>query len=83
MLKMTQDEFERVFAERSKMTLEEYRAHWIGLPCGCADESCEGWASVRRGPDAINEHLDFYAPDPPRRMVVGKFENLGFFEKKS
>lgn len=81
--KLTQDEFERGYAERSGMSIEEFRAWRIGLPCGCEDESCPGWAAVSRDPDSINEHLDFYAPDAPRLGIVGKFRELGFVRSHS
>ena len=80
---ITQGEFEYAYASRSGITIEEYRASFIALPCGCTDEACEGWSSVSRDPDAIAEHLDFYAPGAPRSMPVGRFRALGYPVKVS
>ncbi len=60
---LTQDEFERAYAKRSDMTIEEFRAHLIGLPCNCTEEGCEGWAAIDRDPYRIDSHLKHSAPD--------------------
>lgn len=75
---ITQDEFERAYAERSGMTIDEFRAWLIGLPCACGEETCEGWFAVSRDPDHIAEYLDFYAPEAPRTMVHNRFGKLGY-----
>ena len=54
---MTQTEFITGYAERSGLTREQYDSQYVALPCDCPDEDCPGWASVRRRPDAILEHL--------------------------
>lgn len=61
---MKQDEFERAYAARSGMTIEEFRAELIGLPCACTEEGCEGWAAIERDdPYRISMHLKHGAPD--------------------
>lgn len=47
MTKITADEFERGYAERSGISVERLRA--IGRvvrPCSCEADDCEGWQSV-------------------------------------
>jgi hypothetical protein len=44
---MTAEEFERQYAERSGITVEQLRALGrIVAPCHCAAEICEGWQST-------------------------------------
>jgi hypothetical protein len=41
---MTLEEFERGYAERSKMTVERLHALGLhGVPCDCGEGECEGW----------------------------------------
>lgn len=66
---MTRTEFIKAYAERSKLSsdyallgfLEIGEKTMIALPCGCAEEGCEGWAML--GVEHIDHHLQFYAPD--------------------
>ena len=44
--KITADEFERQYAERSGMTVEELRGYLTVRPCECDYEDCEGWQMV-------------------------------------
>lgn len=42
--KMTKEEFEKGYAERSDLTLE--RLHELGMkgaPCDCFEDICQGW----------------------------------------
>lgn len=41
--KMTKDQFERGYAERSGMAVEELRKHMVAKRCACGDPSCRGW----------------------------------------
>lgn len=48
---VTEHEFERAYAERSGVTVEQLRNEWgrIVLPCDpelCEYEGCKGWISV-------------------------------------
>jgi hypothetical protein len=44
---LTAAEFERLYAERSGLTVEELRALGrVVRPCRCDYELCEGWQSV-------------------------------------
>ena len=44
----TADEFERTYAERSGITVEQLRSYGrIVQACDCGHETCQGWASVR------------------------------------
>lgn len=58
---MTRDEFERAYATRSGLPVEQLYA--MGLhaePCTCDDAMCEGWQML--GPD--------WSVDPESGMVV-------------
>jgi hypothetical protein len=45
--RITAGEFERAYAERGGMTVEQLRAHGrVVRPCTCGQEGCEGWQSV-------------------------------------
>jgi hypothetical protein len=47
MAQITAEEFERRYAERSGLTVEELRALGrVVRPCDCEYEECEGWQSV-------------------------------------
>mgnify|MGYP001608779468 FL=1 len=44
---MTAEEFERAYAERSRLTVEQLRA--LGRTvrsCWCGENGCEGWQSI-------------------------------------
>lgn len=44
---MTADEFERAYAERSGITVEQLRAAGrVVAPCRCGEDICEGWQSI-------------------------------------
>ena len=47
--RLTAEEFERAYAERSGMTVDELRAlDRVVRPCDCDSDLCEGWQSVSR-----------------------------------
>lgn len=50
---MTQDEFERAYADRSGVTVEWLREHRTARPCECHEDTCEGWQmlSLERAAD--------------------------------
>lgn len=52
--KITADEFERGYAERSGMTVEQLRKLRVVVRCYCDSELCEGWASV--SPEAAEDY---------------------------
>ena len=44
---MTKEEFEKSYAEKSNMTVEELRELGVTIePCDCEDELCHGWQAV-------------------------------------
>lgn len=44
---MTAEEFERGYAERSKVSVEWLREHdMIVAPCDCEEDDCRGWQMV-------------------------------------
>jgi hypothetical protein len=43
---MTADEFERAYAARAGITVEELRQYRTVRPCNCGDATCEGWQSI-------------------------------------
>lgn len=69
--KISRADFVRGYAERSNLSAE-----WAGLgiidfgdrmkrfamPCGCDDDTCEGWAMVSA--ESMISHLELYAPEP-------------------
>jgi hypothetical protein len=45
--KITAEQFEREYAERSGVTVEWLKANGrVVRPCDCHEEDCEGWQSV-------------------------------------
>lgn len=50
------DEFERAYAARSGVTVDQLHAwgRWAE-PCDCGEDGCEGWAMGRQQEDAIWE----------------------------
>jgi hypothetical protein len=49
-------EFEREYAERSRISVERLREHGrVVVPCACGDPICEGWQSVN-GQDYYADH---------------------------
>ena len=56
---MTAEEFERAYAERGHMTVEQLRGYGrVVRPCACDYEGCEGWMSVHR--ESWEEDQRFY-----------------------
>lgn len=43
---MTADEFERAYAARSGVTVDELREYRTVRPCACGEDGCEGWQSI-------------------------------------
>ena len=66
---MTRTQFIRAYAERSGLShkwaelgfIEVGDRKVLALPCGCEDESCDGWAMVTA--EGVLDHLFLYAPD--------------------
>jgi hypothetical protein len=53
---MTAEEFERQYAERSGITVEQLRALGkIVAPCDCGADMCEGWQSTT--PERLADEL--------------------------
>ena len=45
--RISAEEFEREYAERSGVTVEWLREHGrVVRPCDCGEDGCEGWKSV-------------------------------------
>lgn len=53
---ITKQEFIKRYCERNGVTPEGLARHRVVLPCGCGDDSCEGWALVRNDTQSILEH---------------------------
>lgn len=73
---MTREEFIKAYAARSNLS-DEWAVlgfiqigdmYQLAMPCGCGDESCEGWGMV--GPSNIDSHLRMYAPDELRSAYL-------------
>ena len=46
---MLKDEFEKGYAERSGITVEDlHKRGQEAVPCDCGEESCHGWAMLQR-----------------------------------
>jgi hypothetical protein len=43
---VTADDFERAYAERSGISVEELRRYRTVRPCDCEEEGCDGWQSI-------------------------------------
>jgi hypothetical protein len=43
---VTAEEFEKAYAERSGLTVEELRLYRTVLACDCGEDGCEGWQSL-------------------------------------
>lgn len=68
---MTAAEFEREYAERSGLTVEELRQDNVILACACGEEGmCRGWAAVPNDPHSIKAHNRFYAPKDPSPCIA-------------
>lgn len=39
----TKDQFERDYADASRIPLDELRQHMVAKRCTCGDPSCQGW----------------------------------------
>ena len=46
---ISRDDFERAYAERSGLTVEQLRTFRTVRPCACDYDKCEGWQSVSYG----------------------------------
>ena len=56
---ISKEDFEKGYAERSKMTVEGLRVlGLIACPCDCEEEGCEGWAMVHK--DNLEDHFRLY-----------------------
>lgn len=44
--KITRAEFERGYAERSRLSFDEFHRYLKALPCDCGEEDCEGWQAI-------------------------------------
>ena len=60
--KITKDEFESKYIQRSKITRVFYNEDYITLPCDCGEKDCEGWASISKEPENVCDHIKFYSP---------------------
>ena len=70
---MTKEEFERGYAKRGGISLEQLRAWGRGVvPCACGDPECEGWAMVNLADHAehmrILESIGGREPLPGQRL---------------
>ena len=69
---MNRTDFIRSYAARSNLSdewavlgfIEVGDRYLIALPCGCADETCEGWAMLP--PSGVLDHFQMYAPEKLR-----------------
>lgn len=53
---MTKDEFEKRYAERSDMVVEELRELGVTIePCDCGDILCLGWQAVSQRQRKLKE----------------------------
>lgn len=82
---MTRTEFIKAYVKRSGLPEDAARFAEIGrlrvgdwtqfaMPCGCGDETCEGWAMVG---DDVLEHLFFNAPSDLRDAYRKAVEDAG------
>ena len=58
-MKLTEDQFEKRYAKKSKMTIKQL--HKLGLfavPCDCGDDICEGWVMITR--ENLKGHVQLY-----------------------
>ena len=44
--KVTAEEFERAYADRSQVSVEWLRRYRVVMRCACGDSLCKGWAMV-------------------------------------
>jgi len=55
--KLTRDEFERRYAERSGITVAElYALGRYALPCDCGEPGCEGWQMAHGELERVEEY---------------------------
>lgn len=68
---MTAEEFERAYAARSGVSVEELRQYRTVRPCACGEPECEGWQSISHERaaewDAANEGSMSKKPRWPKR----------------
>lgn len=57
---MTREEFIVGYVGRSGISRESFDIHLIALPCECGDDSCDGWAAVRKSESSVLDHLRSY-----------------------
>lgn len=50
---LSREAFIAAYAKGSKLTREEFDAHFIALPCECGADECAGWAAVSKTPRDI------------------------------
>lgn len=87
--KMTRTEFVRQYAKRSGGLYDGFanlgiieidlNRTLIALPCGCAQEECEGWAML--GPNEILSHLMFNTPEPLRNAYRAAIDAAETFKE--
>jgi len=58
--KAKEESFERKYCERSDISIDEYRKHFVTLPCSCISPECDGWAVVNNDELSINTHNNLY-----------------------
>lgn len=65
---MTRAEFVRAYAANSGLSsewavlglIDVGSRKLIAMPCGCGDETCQGWAMLSS--ESVLDHLQLYAP---------------------
>lgn len=67
---MRKEEFEAGYCERSGITREYFREHWVSLPCACEQDDCQGWAVVFLQEHMLLHHLWFDLPDKERLRAM-------------
>ena len=81
---MKREQFVREYAERSGLDpqwasigiVEVGKSVMFALPCGCDDDTCQGWAMLTG--NSVLDHLFFHAPEALRdayRLAVDDAEN--------
>lgn len=57
---MTKEDFIKQYAARSSMTVEQFHATQVALPCRCDYDKCQGWAAVSNNELSIKTHKELY-----------------------
>lgn len=60
--RITKEEFEKGYIERSHITKEWYDKYYVTLPCACGAKECQGWAKVRNTIEDIRDQMTLYVP---------------------